>query len=100
MLSLLCQFGAFLFGARQFGACQFGAFHFDAFHFGAFHFGAFPMFVSMLIQYSRQFSLFSAKASLARVAYLFVRMFPFYGHCFRPTARCFVLLLVALPLAN
>ena len=97
-----CQFGAFLFGARQFGACQFGAFHFDAIpvrrvslwrdaslarftlarcQFGAFHFGAFPMFVSTLIQYSRQFSLFSAKASLARVAYLFVRMFPFCA-CF------------------
>ena len=40
-----------------------------------FHFGAFPNFVSMLIQYSRQFSFFSAKDSLARVAYLFVRQF-------------------------
>ena len=35
----------------------------------------------MLIQYSRQFSLCSAKASLVRVAYLFVRMFPFCA-CF------------------
>ena len=35
----------------------------------------------MLIQYSRLFSFFSAKASLARVAYLFVRMFPFCA-CF------------------
>ena len=54
---------------------------FGAFQFGAIHFGAFPIFVSMLIQYSRQFSLFSAKASLARVAYLFVRVFPFCA-CF------------------
>ena len=44
-------------------------------------FGAFPILVSMLIQYSRQFSFFSAKPSLARVAYLFMRMFPFYA-CF------------------
>ena len=51
------------------------------FQFGAFHFGAFPTFVSILIQYSRQFSFFSAKASLARVAYLLVRMFPFCA-CF------------------
>ena len=49
--------------------------------FGVFHFGAFPILVSMLIQYSRQFSFFSAKPSLARVAYLFVRMFPFSA-CF------------------
>ena len=91
------QFGAFHFGARQFDACQFGAFHFDAVpvwrvsvwrdaslarcQFGAFHFGAFPILVSMLIQYSRQFSFFSAKPSLARVAYLFVRMFHFSA-CF------------------
>ena len=75
------QFGAFHFGARQFDACQFGAFQFGAFQFGAFHFGAFPILVSKLIQYSRQFSFFSAKPSLARVAYLFVRMFPFSA-CF------------------
>ena len=56
--------------------CQFGARQ-----FGTFHFGAFPIFVSMLIQYSRQFSFFSAKASLACVAYLFVHMFPFCA-CF------------------
>ena len=89
--TITCQFGAFLFGARQFDACQFGALHFDAVpvrrvsvwrdaslarcQFGAFHFGAFPIFVSMLIQYSRQFSFFFAKASLARVAYLFVPQF-------------------------
>ena len=54
--------------------------------FGAFHFGAFPIFVSMLIQYGRQFSLFSAKASLARVAYLFVHMFPFLF----PFCACFL----------
>ena len=54
------------------------------FQFDAFHFGTMPVWrVSLwrLIQYSRQFSFFSAKASLARVAYLFVRMFPFCA-CF------------------
>ena len=76
--SITCQFGAFLFGARQFDACQFGALHFDAVpvrrvsvwrdaSLARCQFGAFPIFVSMLIQYSRQFSFFSAKASLARV---------------------------------
>ena len=60
---------------------QFGAFHFGARQFGVFHFGAFPILVSMLIQCSRQFSFFSAKPSLARLAYLFVRMFPFSA-CF------------------
>ena len=30
LLTITCQFDAFLIGARQFDACQFGALHFDA----------------------------------------------------------------------
>ena len=61
---------------RDSSSARFSLAHFQ---FGTFLFGAFPNFVSKLIQYSRLFIFFliSAKASLARVAYLVVRMFPF-----------------------